>query len=24
LLDNNISPLGCEFLSKALHPKLQP
>ena len=22
LLDNNITPLGCEFLSKALHPKL--
>lgn len=21
LLDNNITPLGCEFLSKALHPK---
>ena len=24
LLDNNITPLGCEFLSKALHPKNQP
>ena len=24
LLDNAITPLGCEFLSKALHPKLQP
>jgi len=24
LLDNNITPLGCEFLSKAMHPKLSP
>lgn len=24
LLDNNITPLGCEFLSKALHPRSQP
>lgn len=24
LLDNQITPLGCEFLSKALHPKSQP
>ena len=24
LLDNGITPLGCEFLSKALHPKMQP
>lgn len=24
LLDNNITPLGCEFLSKALHPCQQP
>lgn len=24
LLDNNITPLGCEFLSKSLHPKCQP
>ena len=24
LLDNNITALGCEFLSKALHPKTQP
>ena len=24
LLDNNITALGCEFLGKALHPKLQP
>ena len=24
LLDNNITPLGCEFLSRALHPKNQP
>lgn len=24
LLDNNITPLGCEFLSKALHPKMTP
>ena len=24
LLDNNITPLGCEFLSKALHPNLSP
>ena len=23
LLDNNITPLGCEFLGKALHPKQQ-
>jgi len=22
LLDNNITPLGCEFLSKAMHPNL--
>ena len=22
LLDNNITPLGCEFLGKALHPKM--
>ena len=21
LLDNKITPLGCEFISKALHPK---
>lgn len=24
LLDNNVTPLGCEFLSKTLHPKSQP
>ena len=24
LLDNNITPLGCEFLSQALHPSHQP
>ena len=24
LLDNGITPLGCEFLSKALHPKQAP
>ena len=23
LLDNNITALGCEFLGKALHPKMQ-
>ena len=24
LLDNKISPLGCEFISRALHPKNKP
>jgi hypothetical protein len=24
LLDNKITPLGCEFISKALHPKMNP
>ena len=24
LLDNKITPLGCEFISRALHPKAQP
>jgi hypothetical protein len=24
LLDNKITPLGCEFIQRALHPKLNP
>ena len=24
LLDNKITPLGCEFISRALHPKMNP
>ena len=24
LLDNRITPLGCEFISRALHPKMNP
>ena len=24
LLDNKITALGCEFISKALHPKMNP
>jgi Ran GTPase-activating protein (RanGAP) involved in mRNA processing and transport len=24
LLNNKITPLGCEFISKTLHPKMQP
>jgi len=24
LLDNRISALGCEFISRALHPKMNP
>jgi len=24
LLDNKITPLGCDFISRALHPKSQP